>query len=159
MKCFARLTGVLLLMVLAGCETTGNPQEGGLFGWSERKAQERQAQKKSHVTGAEAEFTQEAARGEALQSRAATAERNLSAAENQRIRTEERLRAQQSRLVAKTEELEADSPTAATASRARSYRLKVNTIAAQTSLTAQQRAERLHALEAEIDAAQAQLKR
>jgi hypothetical protein len=159
MKRLAWLAGVVILASFAACETTGNPREGGLFGWSEGKAQERRAQKQTHVAGAEAELTHETERGEALQNRSTTAERNLAAAENQRARTEERMHAQQARLVAKTEQLEADSPTAATASRARSYRLKVNTIAAQTSLTPQQRAERLHALEAEIDAAQARLKR
>jgi hypothetical protein len=61
-------------------------------------------------------------------------------------------------MVTKTEKLEAESPTAATASRARSYRLKLNTIAAQTSLSPQERAERLHGLEAEIDAALARVR-
>jgi hypothetical protein len=153
MKRVVRLAGVVALATLAACETTGDPRQGGLFGWSESKARERQTQKQSHLAGAEAELTREAEHGEALQARNAATERNLTAAENLRVRTEERLRAQQTRLLAKTDRLEAESPTATTASRARSYRLKVNTIAAQTSLTPQQRAERLHALEAEIDAA------
>lgn len=33
---------VLGLSVLTACTTTGDPQQGGLFGWSERKAQTRQ---------------------------------------------------------------------------------------------------------------------
>lgn len=32
-----------LLIALAGCQTTGDPRQGGLFGWSEEKAAERQA--------------------------------------------------------------------------------------------------------------------
>jgi hypothetical protein len=30
------------LFIQAGCETTGDPTQGGLFGWSENKAQKRQ---------------------------------------------------------------------------------------------------------------------
>jgi len=168
MKRLARLAGAMALAVLSACETTGNPREGGLFGWSESKARERQAEKISRIAGAEARRTQETAQGEALQARGAAAERNLTAAEKQRIRSEkvrrnqqarlveERLQAQQLRLVAKAEQLETDSPTAATASRARSYRREV--IATQT-LPQQQRTERLHAVEAEIDAARARLTR
>ncbi len=158
MKPLARLVSAASAIALAACETTGNPREGGLFGWSENKAQERQARKQSHVTVAEANLTSEAARGEPLQVRDATAAKSLAAAETQRIRTEERLRTQQDKLLAKIDKLEQDSPTDATASRARSYRLKVNTIVAQKSLTPQKRAERLHVLEAVIDAAQARLK-
>jgi hypothetical protein len=36
------LTGSIAL-VLAACETTGDPNQGGLFGWSESKAKTRQA--------------------------------------------------------------------------------------------------------------------
>lgn len=32
-----------LTFVLTGCQTTGDPRQGGLFGWSEEKATERQA--------------------------------------------------------------------------------------------------------------------
>lgn len=33
----------LLSLLLAGCQTTGNPRDGGLFGWSEEMARERRA--------------------------------------------------------------------------------------------------------------------
>lgn len=36
------LLGAVLLLSLSGCETTGDPRRGGLFGWSESKAIERQ---------------------------------------------------------------------------------------------------------------------
>jgi hypothetical protein len=36
------LTGTVALL-LAACETTGDPNQGGLFGWSENKAKGRQA--------------------------------------------------------------------------------------------------------------------
>jgi hypothetical protein len=32
----------LASLFIAGCETTGDPTQGGLFGWSETKAQQRQ---------------------------------------------------------------------------------------------------------------------
>jgi hypothetical protein len=32
------------LLVQTGCETTGDPTQGGLFGWSETKAQQRQSE-------------------------------------------------------------------------------------------------------------------
>ena len=159
MKRLAWLAGAAVCAALAACETTGDPREGGLFGWSETKAQERQTQKQTSVTGAEAKLASETSRSEALHARNVATERHLTAAETQRKLTEERLRIQQAELVAKTERLEADSPTAATDSRARSYRMKVNTIAEQTSRTPRQRAESLHALEKEVDAAQARLNR
>lgn len=149
----ARAAGAMALLVLAACETTGNPREGGLFGWSEEKAKTRQSEKRSLVAEAEAELTRETTHGDALRNRQADAEQTLEAASVQRRRTLDQLRIQQARLRAKTEKLEAESPTAATASRARTYRLKLDTIAAQTSLSPQQRAERLHDLETEIDAA------
>lgn len=37
------LTGSIAALALAACETTGDPTQGGLFGWSEGKAKQRQA--------------------------------------------------------------------------------------------------------------------
>jgi len=37
------LTGTIAALGLAACETTGDPTQGGLFGWSEGKAKQRQA--------------------------------------------------------------------------------------------------------------------
>ena len=37
------IRSALLLSLLAGCQTTGDPRDGGLFGWSEEKARDRQA--------------------------------------------------------------------------------------------------------------------
>ena len=41
MKLFGLIIAVAALQFTTGCETTGNPNEGGLFGWSESKAQAR----------------------------------------------------------------------------------------------------------------------
>ena len=38
----AIILALLAGLSAAGCETTGDPNEGGYFGWSEEKAQERQ---------------------------------------------------------------------------------------------------------------------
>jgi predicted nucleic acid-binding Zn-ribbon protein len=35
--------GAVAMLTLAGCETTGDPTQGGLFGWSEGKAKARQS--------------------------------------------------------------------------------------------------------------------
>ena len=40
MKSINLLIATVALQFLTGCETTGNPNEGGIF-WSERKAQDR----------------------------------------------------------------------------------------------------------------------
>lgn len=37
------LGGTAALVLLSACETTGDPNQGGLFGWSEGKAKQRQA--------------------------------------------------------------------------------------------------------------------
>ena len=37
-----RLLAVLLLLSISACTTTGNPREGGFFGWSEEQAKARQ---------------------------------------------------------------------------------------------------------------------
>jgi septal ring factor EnvC (AmiA/AmiB activator) len=37
-----RLVLMVIAVVSAGCQTTGDPTQGGLFGWSEKKAQQRQ---------------------------------------------------------------------------------------------------------------------
>lgn len=39
----AILCGSAAILLLGGCETTGDPTQGGLFGWSEGKARQRQA--------------------------------------------------------------------------------------------------------------------
>lgn len=159
MKSFARLAGGAALLSLAACETTGDPREGGLFGWSEAKARERQTVRQSAIVGAETELARETGRSSALHSRDTATEWRLTTAGANRRHEEERLSAQQRALVAKCEQLESQSPTAATASRARALRMKVSTVSANAALPPHQRAARLRQLEAEIDAAQARLHR
>jgi hypothetical protein len=150
----ARLCGVLAISgILTGCATTGDPQQGGLFGWSETKARERQSERQNRVAGEKAALARENARGRALETREASTDRGLVSARTEHERAEAKLHTQQTGLLAKINRLESDSPTPASASRARTYRRKVNTVAAQTALTTVQRSERLHTIEVEIDGA------
>jgi len=159
MRRLARLGWVLALFwMAAGCETTGDPTKGGLFGWSESKARERQNERKARVAGAQAQLTDEEAKQRSLESHAVSTENRLAEAKSANERAQNKLRAQQAALVAKTEELESESPTPATASRARAWRLKINTVGAQTALPTADRSARLRAIETEIDAALARVK-
>ena len=55
-------------MVLAGCQTTGDPNRGGLFGWSEDKAQLRQTDLAATQAQVQQRVADEKARGAQLQS-------------------------------------------------------------------------------------------
>jgi hypothetical protein len=145
--------------LLTACETTGDPQQGGLFGWSEAKARDRQQERQGRVAGEEAQLAHENARGQALEAREAGTERGIASASREHAQAEAKLHAEQLALLAKIDQLENESPTPASASRARNYRGKVNTIAAQTALPIVQRSERLHEIEAEIDSALERAKR
>jgi len=157
-KRLAGFAATAALLSLAACETTGDPRAGGLFGWSEAKAKERQQEKRDAVVQAESQLSRENARGAALEARRSGTELRLSSAQASNQHTEETLRTQRDALLAKCDRLEADSPTSATASRARALRLKVSTVAENASLPTSQRAARLRALEAEIDTARARVK-
>lgn len=158
MKRLAGFAATAALLSLAACETTGDPRAGGLFGWSEAKAKERQQEKRDAVVQAESQLSRENERGAALEAHRSGTEQRLSSAQASNQRTEETLRTQRDALLAKCDRLEADSPTSATASRARALRLKVSTVAENASLPTSQRAARLRALEAEIDTARARVK-
>jgi hypothetical protein len=165
MKRAARLgssSGLVLLLVawaLAGCETTGDPRQGGLFGWSEAKARDRQHEREEQVSHEQSKLAGENARGQELEARGAATDRNITAANEAHTRAEAALHRQQGALLAKIDTLETESPTSATASRVRAYRRKVNTIVAQTAWPISQRSARLREMEAEVDAALARAKR
>lgn len=148
-----------LCLLLAGCNTTGDPTRGGLFGWSEAKARQRQQERQDQVGTEQAELNRQAATSQSLESSSARTDQQIATARSEHERAEARLRTQQAALIAKTEQLESQSPTPAGASRARSYRRKVNTVVAQTALPAPQRSIRLQAIEAEVDWELEQLKR
>jgi len=160
MRPAGRFAGMCALwLTFTGCTTTGDPHQGGLFGWSEAKARDRQQDRQDRVAGAEAQLGREDTTSRALQASNDRTDRQIATAQSEHDREEATLHTQQAALVAKTEQLENESPTPAGASRARAYRRKVNTVVAQTALPIVQRQIRLRALENEIDAALEQLKR
>ena len=50
----------------SSCETTGDPTQGGLFGWSETKSNQRLAEKEYHLRGIEADTARRRARNAEL---------------------------------------------------------------------------------------------
>jgi regulator of replication initiation timing len=60
---------LILTASLAACETTGDPRQGGLLGWSEQKAFQRQAALEAENKAAQDRLTQETQRGAELRSR------------------------------------------------------------------------------------------
>jgi uncharacterized protein YfaP (DUF2135 family) len=44
-----------LCVALSACETTGDPNQGGLFGWSESQAQDRVGQREAQLNAIEAD--------------------------------------------------------------------------------------------------------
>jgi hypothetical protein len=147
------------VMLLAACETTGNPREGGLFGWSEAKARERQAARRQQVAAAEGEVAHAERSGAQLGVRKAAASQQVATASSAHERELARLQAKETAIHAKAGQLENDSPTAATASRARQLRLEVEAVSANRTLSLPDRARQLRELETEIDAAAASVSR
>lgn len=43
-------------LFLFGCQTTGDPNQGGLFGWDEKKAQQRQSEREYQVACEKADY-------------------------------------------------------------------------------------------------------
>lgn len=69
MHCAAYRLGPLAVLVtcaLAACQTTGDPRSGGLFGWSEDKARQRQASMEQDAALARRSADEERQRGAAL---------------------------------------------------------------------------------------------
>lgn len=63
------LAAGLLCASLTSCETTGDPRQGGLFEWSEQKAQGRIYQRQSTLNAIEDDTAEQRARGRQLQNR------------------------------------------------------------------------------------------
>lgn len=58
-----------LVLLAGGCATTGNPQQGGLFGWSENKARDRHQELERRQRAAEARLDGEERLGGELRDR------------------------------------------------------------------------------------------
>lgn len=53
MKIIGLIIAISVLPFITACQTTGNPNEGGLFGWSETKAQDRLHSRESTLSSVE----------------------------------------------------------------------------------------------------------
>ncbi len=83
MKKLSLLTiSVALALAVAGCATTGDPKAGGLFGWSEAKAQQRRAAAWDALDREEAKGEQLRAEKQRLQSQINAKKRELDALKN-----------------------------------------------------------------------------
>ena len=134
---------VLLLVccaVLCGCETTGDPTQGGLFGWSEKKADERIAERQTTLEQAQENARQSQAEAAAL--------RRDEGANAEELREEQ---SELSQLLADTEELEREAPTPAGASRARVLHRRIDAVRKDESLPAEARWSLLRRYAAEVD--------
>jgi hypothetical protein len=69
MKTIALLSLLTAFAALTSCETTGDPTQGGLFGWSEHKAQGRQADLQNHLSDVQADTADQQAKTEQLERR------------------------------------------------------------------------------------------
>lgn len=58
-----------LVLLAGGCATTGDPQQGGLFGWRENKARDRHQELQRREGSAQARVDDEYRHGESLRSR------------------------------------------------------------------------------------------
>lgn len=63
--------------LLTSCETTGDPNQGGLFGWSQNKANDRIAVREQHLSDLENENAYQRGRTRALEEEKARRERQL----------------------------------------------------------------------------------
>ena len=148
-----------LLILLAGCETTGDPREGGLFGWSETMARDRQAARRAELAAVEKRVAREQRRSAQLAARKNVSDRDLAHADDELARSSAQLRMHEASVRAKAALLEQESPTAATASRARRLRMQVESVFSNRTLSAAERARQLGDLESQIDAARENVRR
>lgn len=61
---------LLLPLVLSSCETTGDPNQGGLFGWSSSKADQRLEQRRNTLNAIQSDTDQQRQRSRRLESQA-----------------------------------------------------------------------------------------
>ncbi len=149
----------LAAMFLASCVVTGNPREGGLFGWSESMARDRVADRRAQIAKADAQLARARRHGEIEKGRLQAVTREESAAARRRDQADEEIRVRETAIRAKAAQLETDSPTPATASRAHRLRVAVDSVARDFRLSKPERVREMRRLELEIDAAQAELHR
>ena len=136
----SRFVLLLVCVVLCGCQTTGDPTQGGLFGWSEKKAAERQAEREETLSR-EHQTMQQAQQRETRLRR----EMSLNAKDLDEQQKEI------SQLLANAKTLEREAPTLAAASRARRLRRAIDGVRQNETLSVEQRWTLLRRYSAEVD--------
>lgn len=149
-----------ILPLLAGCETTGDPNAGGLFGWSETRARERIVERQAALAGESQALADEQTAGSRLSRR----ERENAAEIENRTREANALRerraTQNARLAAletEVDRLEADSPTPSRASYARRLRRDIERFKEDETLTLEERDRGLAKLQQAIERARSKI--
>ena len=64
-------------LILTSCETTGDPNQGGLFGWSQGKANVRSATLQQHLQTVDSDTAYQQGRTKALEQKKAQKENEL----------------------------------------------------------------------------------
>lgn len=147
-----RLPIALAAIALAGCETTGDPRQGGFFGWSEAKARTRAEGQAETLTQAERRLADESGRTLGIRARASAGTSELARAEAQQRLRQERLQSQYAATLQRAKAVEDDAFTSATASRARRLRAEVEATYGDVERTPEERTARLRSLERELKA-------
>ena len=70
MKTTLILSTLAASLLLTSCETTGDPNQGGLFGWSQGKANQRIAAREQHLSDLERANAYQQGRTHALEQQA-----------------------------------------------------------------------------------------
>lgn len=147
-----RFAIALAAIVLVGCETTGDPRQGGFFGWSESKARDREAGQVQTLTQAERRLADEASRTPGIRARESAVSSELAHADAQQRLRQDRLQRQYAATLQRAKALEDDAFTSATASRARRLRAEVEATYGDVKRTPEERTARLRSLELELKA-------
>ena len=153
-----RFAFAFVAVALTACETTGDPRQGGLFGWSETKAKAREAERERALTQAERSFADEAGRTRNLRTHESNLSSEIARADAQQRLRLERLQRQYAATLQRAKALEDDAFTSATASRARRLRAEVEATGGDVTLTPEERIARLRALDRKLMAEKIQPK-
>jgi len=137
-------------LCLGACETTGDPNAGGLFGWSETKAQQRLADRETTLADRQRGLRSERETARDLsRTRQELAQRQADAARRPKPPVP-RDDAQFESALAEAVALERAAPTSSGASRARRVREEIEAVRADRSATPSQRTSRLRELTREL---------
>ena len=147
-----RLAVAIAAIALAGCETTGDPRQGGFFGWSEAKARAREDGQVQTLDRAERQLAGETARTRDVRARASAVSSEMDHADAQQRLRMERLERQYAATLQRAKALEDDAFTSATASRARRLRAEVDATYGDRQRTPEERIARLQILDRELKA-------